>query len=165
MSVKAMPSTRAGAGAGADSTIGRGSVRGRERPSQGRGIRPRPLRLLATIPRVYVGPGARQALGGSRTVLFGAQRPAWVDVLELQADESFAGVRGLRALVDRRFLPGGYENWDAVGVSLSHRDAKRYEERLLAELVPGDVLITERSVSVHLGDTWAEAKLVETHAR
>jgi hypothetical protein len=113
---------------------------------------------------VYVGPGARFALGGSRGVLFGAQRPRWVDVLEFLGDASFAGREGLDRALERRFDEAQHDDWDAVGLSMTGADVKRYRSKLLAELVPGDVLITERGVLVHLGDTWARAELVKDSA-
>lgn len=106
-----------------------------------------------------MGPGALLALRGSRAVLFGARRPAWVDVLEVEAEAGFAGASGVRAILERRF-GRGHDLWDAVGVSLLERDSKRLASRLLRELVPGDVLITEGGGQIHMGDAWAPAPLV-----
>ena len=110
-------------------------------------------RLVETVPRVYVGPDARRALAGDKGVLLGAKRPQWVDVLEFDAQP---GTRW-KALVELRFT--GFPPWEVVGVSLSAPEFHKLRERLLRELVPGDVLVTEEGPSVHLGDAWTEAKL------
>ena len=110
-------------------------------------------RLVETVPRVYVGPGAQRALTGEKGVLLGAKRPQWVDVLEFDARPSTRW----KALVELRFT--GFAPWEVVGVSLSAPEFRRLGDRLLRELVPGDVLVTEDGPSVHLGDAWTEAKL------
>jgi hypothetical protein len=47
-----------------------------------------------------------------------------------------------------------------VGLGLPEEALRRRESALLRELVPGDVVMTERGVRVHLGDAWAQAKLL-----
>lgn len=113
----------------------------------------KPFRLVETIPRVYVGGNAQRALAGERGVLLGAKRPQWVDVLEFDARE---GTRW-KALVELRFT--AFPPWEVVGLSLSSPEFRKLGDRLLRELVPGDVLVTEDGPSVHLGDAWTEAKL------
>jgi len=112
------------------------------------------LRLIERIPRIYVGPGAARVLEGERGVLLGAKRPEWVDVLELEA----RGELRLEKLVALRFA--AFPPWEVVGLSLLAPELVEWRDRLLRDLVPGDVLITEKGPSVHRGDGWAEAKLV-----
>jgi hypothetical protein len=110
--------------------------------------------LIDKLPVVYVGPGAAPALRGAPGLLLGARRPAWVDVLDF---EPCAG-GGLRRLVDSRFT--AHPPWDVVGLSLPAAELRKREKRLLAELVPGDVLLTERGPRLHTGVAWARARLV-----
>lgn len=112
----------------------------------------KPRRLLERVPRVYVGPGARRALAGSRGVLLGAKRPQWIDVLELEARDKAKWAE----LVELRFT--AFPPWEVVGLSLPSTEFRELKARLLLELVPGDVLVTEAGPSVHLGDTWTDAK-------
>ena len=111
--------------------------------------------MLTDVPRVLVGPDAARALAGSRGILLGAQRPRWVDVL---AFDDRAGL-GLGKLAGARFE--SFDPWDAVGLSLSAEEFVKRRERLLTELVPGDVVVTERGAYVHLGDAWHEAPLTK----
>jgi len=110
-------------------------------------------RLVETIPRVYVGPDAQRALAGEKGVLLGAKRPQWVDVLEFDSRQCARW----KALVELRFT--GFPQWEVVGLSLSAPEFRKLGDRLLRELVPGDILVTEDGPSVHLGDAWTEAKL------
>ena len=111
------------------------------------------FRLVETVPRVYVGPDAQRALSGEKGVLLGAKRPQWVDVLEFDARPGTQW----KALVALRFT--AFPAWEVVGLSLSSPEVRKLGDRLLRELVPGDVLVTEDGPSVHLGDAWSEAKL------
>jgi hypothetical protein len=117
------------------------------------GGKPRPF--IERLPVVYVGPQASPALRGAPGLLLGARRPAWVDVLEF---EPCAG-RGLRSLVDSRFT--AHPPWDVVGVSLPAAELQKRGKRLLTELVPGDVLLTERGPRLHSGVAWVPARLVD----
>lgn len=110
--------------------------------------------LLTCAPKVYVGPRAERALQGERGVLLGAQRPGWIDVLEIDT----GGGTSLGSLVDHRFWAFG--SWDRVGLSLSAREVERHWRRLLTELVPGDVLLSGGAPLVHMGDRWEHAPLV-----
>ena len=105
-------------------------------------------------PRVYVGPDALRALEGERGFLFGARRTAWIDVFEFDPRPDTA----LPRLVDLRFSIEG--SWDVVGLSLSSSDLAGARESLLHDLVPGDVLLTERGPLVHDGARWRKAPLV-----
>jgi hypothetical protein len=101
-----------------------------------------------------VGPNAARSLEGERGVLLGSHRADWVDVVEFDprpADD-------IRRLVDRRFQSAG--PWDVVGVSLSSSDLRERLEALLRELVPGDIVMTERGAKVHDGTAWVEAPLL-----
>lgn len=109
--------------------------------------------LLRRVPTVYVGPAAERSLQGESGVLLGAHRPDWVDVLEFDP----RGGLPLRRLVELRFATHAR---DAVGLSLSSRELRRSGARLLSELVPGDVVITESGARVHTGSRWVQAKLV-----
>jgi hypothetical protein len=104
-------------------------------------------------PRVYVGPNAERALGGERGVLLGSRRAAWVDVLEFDPRPDV----GIQRLVDLRFSAAG--SWDVVGLSLSSSDLRRRLVPLLRELVPGDVVLTEKGPRFHSGAAWVEATL------
>jgi hypothetical protein len=116
--------------------------------------------LLKHTPKIYVGPRAESALQGARCVLLGAQRPRWVDVLELGPCDGGS----VTSLVDRRFQ--GFDEWEAVGVSLPGREGTRHRSELLRELVPGDVLLSGGTPLVHMGDRWERAALVrETRTR
>jgi hypothetical protein len=110
--------------------------------------------LVATPPLVYVGPGAEPALRGERGILLGSRRPAWVDVVELDRRPGSK----LVTLVDLRFAASF--PWDVVGLSLPDAELRRREALLLRELVPGDVLVTERGVRFHSGARWVRASLV-----
>jgi len=116
-------------------------------------------RLVETAPRVYVGPDAWRALAGEKGVLLGAKRPQWIDVLEFAARPAARW----KALVELRFT--GCLPWEVVGVSLSAPEFRKLGDRLLRELVPGDVLLTEEGPSVHLGDAWTQAKLAPGSSR
>jgi hypothetical protein len=100
-----------------------------------------------------VGPNAERALGGERGVLLGSRRAAWVDVLEFDPRPDV----GIRRLVDLRFSAAG--SWDVVGLSLSSSDLRRRLVPLLRELVPGDVVLTEKGPRFHSGAAWVEATL------
>lgn len=112
-------------------------------------------RLIEKPPRVYVGPGALEALGGMWGLLLGAKRSEWIDVLELAPRP----VSRWSALADCRLESTGFP-WTIVGVSLPALELERHERALLRELVPGDVVTTERGAQVHLGDAWAEARVL-----
>ena len=92
---------------------------------------------------------------GSGNALDGGAAPGdkSVDVLEFDARE---GTRWM-ALVELRFT--AFPPWEVVGLSLSAPEFRKLGDRLLRELVPGDVLVTEDGPSVHLGNAWTEAKL------
>ena len=111
------------------------------------------LVLPGKPPRVYVGPNAWRALAGERGVLLGARRAAWVDVLEFDPRPNAA----IRRLVDLRFASAG--PWDVVGLSLSSTDLAGRRDALLRDLVPGDVVLTEKGPRVHNGDAWVAAPL------
>lgn len=64
----------------------------------------------------------------------------------------------VRRLVDLRFEGGG--EWDVVGVSLSSFDLRERRQLLLRDLVPGDVVMTEKGPKVHSGAAWVEAPLL-----
>ena len=115
--------------------------------------------LIERSPRVYVGPGAERALRGERGVLLGSRRPQWVDVLEFDPRPD----SGWERLVDLRFSPQA--PWDAVGLSLPLAELRRRANKLLRELVPGDVLLTERGPRVHSGVAWIEAKLLRERTK
>lgn len=110
--------------------------------------------LLAKPPRVYVGPNAARSLGGERGVLLGAHRADWVDVLEFDPRPG----TDIRRLVDLRFEGAG--PWDVVGLSLSSSDLLGRRQALLRDLVPGDVVVTEKGAKVHSGAAWMEAPLL-----
>ena len=103
--------------------------------------------------RVYVGPNAERSLGGERGILLGSRRAAWVDVLEFDPRPDV----GIRRLVDLRFSGAG--PWDVVGLSLSSSDLTRRRGPLLRELVPGDVVLTEKGPRFHSGAAWVETAL------
>jgi hypothetical protein len=92
-------------------------------------------------------------------VLLGSRRGTWVDVFEF---DPRPGV-GIRRLVDLRFSDGG--PWDVVGLSLSSSDLRLRLESLLRELVPGDVVMTEKGPRVHSGTAWVEAPLLMERRR
>lgn len=115
--------------------------------------RRRRTRLVEPVPRVFVGPSATRALRGEAGVLLGEKRVRQVDVLEF---EPCPGPRD--SLRDRRF--DGFDDWDAVGVSLPFADFRRVRGRWLDELVPGDVLLTEDGALVHVGDDWVPTRIV-----
>ena len=115
--------------------------------------RRRRSRLVDRVPDVFAGPSAARALRGERGVLLGERRVRQVDVLEFEPCE---GSR--KSLLDRRF--DGFDDWDAVGVSLPSADFRRAKRKLLEELVPGDVLITEDGALVHVGDDWVATRVV-----
>jgi hypothetical protein len=77
-----------------------------------------------------------------------------VDVLEFDVQPGIP----FRGLIDSRFRPR--PPWDVVGLSLSIADLRLRGERLLRELVPGDVLMTERGPRFHTGRRWVRAPLV-----
>jgi hypothetical protein len=110
--------------------------------------------LRLDVPTVHVGPRANGSLRGERGLLLGARRPAWIDVLEFDA----LPASGARSIIDSRFLP--HPHWDVVGVSLSASELRHRGERLLRELVPGDVLMTERGPRFHAGWKWIAAPLI-----
>ena len=110
--------------------------------------------IRGATPRVYVGPNAQRALEGERGLLFGARRTAWIDVLEFDPRPGAAVPR----LVDLRFSAAG--PWDVVGLSLSSSELAFSRESLLDDLVPGDVLLTERGALLHDGAGWRKARLV-----
>ena len=111
-------------------------------------------RLLERVPRVYIGPDAECALLGQRGVLLGAKRPEWIDVLALDAQVSGGG---WSMLVARRYEAP--RQWEAVGLSLPYVEFQKHRARWLRELVPGDAVITENGILVHLGDVWGSATL------
>jgi hypothetical protein len=102
---------------------------------------------------VYVGPNAERSLGGERGILLGSRRSAWVDVLEFDPQPDV----GIRRLVDLRFSAA--EPWDVIGLSLSSADLIKRLEPLLRDLVPGDVVLTEKGPRFHSGAAWVEAPL------
>lgn len=110
--------------------------------------------LLARPPKVYLGPGASRALAGNWGLLSGMRRPRWIDVLAIEpcARPRPAEVPALR------FGPPGA--WPIVGLSLPESDWRRRAARLLRDLVPGDVVMTEEGARVHLGNAWAKAPLL-----
>ncbi len=116
-------------------------------------VLPTAHRLLENVPRVYIGPDAERALLGERGVLLGTKRPEWIDVLAVDAH---AG-GGWNTLVSRRYEAP--RQWEAVGLSLPFLEFQKHRARWLRELVPGDAVVTENGVSVHLGDVWRTAKL------
>jgi hypothetical protein len=120
-------------------------LKARKRPTQS---------LFRKAPRVYVGPNAERALRGERGVLLGARRPAWIDVLEFDPRPDAA----IRRLVALRFE--STSPWEVVGLSLSSKDLPARLESLLRDLVPGDVILTEKGARVHDGADWIEAALI-----
>jgi len=104
-------------------------------------------------PRVYVGPNAERSLDGERGILLGSRRSAWVDVLEFDPRPNV----GIRRLIDLRFSGAG--PWDVVGLSLSSSDLAGRLEPLLRDLVPGDVVLTEKGPRFHSGAAWVKAPL------
>ena len=110
-------------------------------------------RLLRDVPKVFVGPDARRALSGDRGLLLGSKRPEWVDVLAFDGHAEASW----RRLVALRFEDAGL--WEVVGIGLSSTQFRAVRKRLLGELVPGDVVVTDHGPSVHLGDTWRKAPL------
>lgn len=110
-------------------------------------------RLLRAVPTVYVGPDARRALTGEKGVLLGARRPQWIDVLAFDPRPATR----TKSLVAMRFQT--FPPWEVVGLSLSTSEFEKARDRLLVELVPGDVVLTERGPSVHRGDQWTKARL------
>ncbi len=116
-------------------------------------VRPEAHRLLEKVPRVYVGPDAERALSGERGVLLGAKRPEWIDVLAVDAYTGDAW----NTLVARRYEAP--RQWEAVGLSLPFEEFRKHRARWLRELVPGDAVVTESGILVHLGDVWQTAKL------
>jgi hypothetical protein len=106
-----------------------------------------------------VGPNAERALEGEKGILLGSRRSAWIDVLEFDPRPDAA----IRRLVDLRFSPAG--PWDVVGLSLSSSELARRRASLLEELVPGDVLLTERGPLFHSGDAWRKAPLLRERRR
>ena len=115
--------------------------------------------IRGATPRVYVGPNAQRALEGERGLLFGARRTAWIDVLEFDPRPGAAVPR----LVDLRFALEG--PWDVVGLSFSSSELAFARESLLEDLVPGDVLLTERGALLHDGARWRRAPLVRERVR
>jgi hypothetical protein len=109
--------------------------------------------IVGRPPRVYVGPNAARALAGEKGVLLGSRRPAWIDVVEFDPQPD----AGFRRLVELRFSNRGL--WDVVGLSLSSSELARKRKRLLRDLVPGDVILTERGARFHDGASWVEAPL------
>lgn len=101
-----------------------------------------------------MGPNAARALRGERGVLLGARRHAWIDVLEFDPRPQMAVGR----LVALRFEAA--DPWDVVGLSLGSRDLSAKLESLLRDLVPGDVILTEKGARVHDGAAWIEAPLI-----
>jgi hypothetical protein len=87
-------------------------------------------------------------------VLLGARRPAWIDVLEFDPRPDLAIAR----LVALRFEAAS--PWDVVGLSFGSRDLAGRLESLLRDLVPGDVILTEKGARVHDGVGWIEAPLI-----
>ena len=116
-------------------------------------VPPTAHRLLEKVPRVYIGPDAERALLGERGVLLGAKRPEWIDVLAVDAHTG--GV--WNTLVARRYEAP--RQWEAVGLSLPFLEFQKHRARWLRELVPGDAVVTENGISVHLGDVWRTAKI------
>ena len=116
-------------------------------------VPPEAHRLIEKAPRVYVGPDAGRALSGERGVLLGAKRPEWIDVLAVDAHTGDAW----NTLVARRYKAPRL--WEAVGLSLPFEEFRKHRARWLRELVPGDAVVTEKGISVHLGDVWEIAKL------
>lgn len=87
-------------------------------------------------------------------MLLGSRRAEWVDVVEFDPRPG----TDIRRLIDLRFEGGG--PWDVVGVSLSSSDLRERLQALLRELVPGDLVMTERGPRVHSGAAWVEAPLL-----
>jgi hypothetical protein len=114
----------------------------------------RATRVLASPSRVYVAPDAKSALEGRWGVLQGMKRPLWVEVLD------FSPCSRPR-LADVALLRFGQDAvWPIVGLSLPEVDWSRRAESLLRELVPGDVVMTEKGARVHLGDVWADTRVL-----
>jgi hypothetical protein len=114
---------------------------------------PPAMALLKRAPSIYVGPAAERSLRGEAGVLLGAHRPDWVDVLEFDPQPSLR----LGPLVDHRFRAYGRE---VVGISLPSSELDRSGARLLRDLVPGDVVLTENGARVHTGARWLPAKIM-----
>ncbi|HEY7698977.1 MAG TPA: hypothetical protein VIE88_11210 [Vicinamibacteria bacterium] len=114
---------------------------------------PTRVALLKRAPRVYVGPAAERSLRGEAGVLLGARRPDWVDVLEFDPRPDCR----CRRLVELRYAA---HRRDVVGLSLPASELRRSGAVLLRDLVPGDVVLTERGARVHTGARFVPAKLV-----
>ncbi|HEY7698107.1 MAG TPA: hypothetical protein VIE88_06795 [Vicinamibacteria bacterium] len=87
-------------------------------------------------------------------MLLGSHRADWVDVVEFDPRPT----ADIRRLVDLRFERAGA--WDVVGLSLSSSDLRGRLRALLRDLVPGDVVMTEKGPKVHSGAAWVEAPLL-----
>ena len=111
-------------------------------------------RLFVRLPRVYVGPDATRALTGQWGLLLGKKRPGWIDVLAFSA-RARPRVSEMGAL---RF--DASRDWPVVGLGLPELEWRRHTKRLLRELVPGDVLVTEKGARVHAGESFSAARLL-----
>ena len=127
-------------------------MRRKSRPSLG-------SRGIASMPVVYLGPDAMEALEEGRGVLLGAQRPGWVDALAFDP----APNGDWKDLVERRFRQGS--GLEPVGIVLSRNDFRRLGRKLFRDLVPGDVVLTVPARAgrprayVNRGDALAPARL------
>lgn len=118
------------------------------------GGRPPKSGLVVRLCHVYVGPDARRALAGQWGLLRGQKRPGWVDVLGF-SPRSKPRASAIGAL---RF--DASNDWPVVGLSLPEIDWRRGGKTLLRELVPGDVLVTEKGARLHLGHVFAVTRLL-----
>lgn len=123
--------------------------------------RARSERLIARAPSVYLGPDALSALSGDKGLLLGRKRPDWVDVLvfERRTEAKVNGLLGLRFDFKR-------EDCDVVGIVISHKELDQHNNRLVRELVPGDVVIipekekpSKGRAYVHLGGELKSVRL------
>ena len=130
-------------------------MRRKSRPSPG-------SRIIASIPVVYLGPDAMEALEEGRGVLLGAQRPGWVDAVRFSA----APTGSWTELVERRFR--SRRALQPVGIVMRGSELRRFRQALARELVPGDVVLTVPARSgrsrkprayVNRGDRLAPARL------
>lgn len=130
-------------------------MRRKSRPSPG-------SRIIASIPLVYLGPDAMEALEEGRGVLLGAQRPGWVDAVRFTA----APAGSWTELVERRFR--SRRALQPVGIVMRGSELRRFGQALARELVPGDVVLTVPAKSgrsgkprayVNRGDRLAPARL------
>ncbi len=130
-------------------------MRRESRPSPG-------SRIIASIPVVYLGPDAMEALEEGRGVLLGAQRPGWVDAVRFSA----APAGSWTELVDRRFR--SRPALQPVGIVMRGSEVRRFGRALARELVPGDIVLAvpakptksgKPRAYVNQGDRLAPARL------